>query len=101
LYDLEDIWTGGFAGYVGYANGQPVTAAATMAAAGAVGIYSVATLPHYERSGYAETIVRHALERAREVTGLERSALQSTAVALPLYQRMGYEVVTRFAVYTS
>lgn len=101
LYDVQSLWEGDYTGYVGYVEGEPVAAVTTMLAAGAAGVYSVATLPGYGRRGYAEAIMRHALERVREAHGVERSILQSTAVALPLYRRMGYETVARITVYSS
>jgi predicted acetyltransferase len=62
-----------------------------------VGVYCVATLPGHERKGYAETMVRHAVARA----GLGQSILQATSPGFSLYRRMGYEVVTHFAIYST
>jgi ribosomal protein S18 acetylase RimI-like enzyme len=95
------IWKNGFVGYVGYLDGDPVSTAATVVAAGAVGIYNVATVPSHQRFGCGETVMRHALGRAREDYGIERTILQSTAQGFDLYRRMGYSVVTSVAVYTS
>ena len=72
-----------------------------MVSDGVVGVYNVGTLPGHQRRGYGEAIMRHALEKAREETGLERTILQSTAQGLPIYQRMGYRTVTRVLVYSS
>jgi GNAT superfamily N-acetyltransferase len=101
VYDLEPLWSGPFSGYVGYANETPVTVAATMATEQAVGVYSVATLLDYRKKGCAEAIVRHALREAHKKWGIERSILQSTATAIPLYYQMGYKTVTHFSVYSS
>jgi GNAT superfamily N-acetyltransferase len=95
------LWYGGFAGYVAYLDGQPVATAATITAAGAVGIYNVATLPAYRRKGHGEAVVRHALECARRQTGCERTILQATEHGLRLYQSMGYKTVTSVNVYAS
>jgi len=70
-------------------------------AAGAVGIYNVATVPRHQRSGCGEAVMRSALTRARQEHGIERTILQSTAQGFDLYRRMGYAVVTNVAVYTS
>jgi ribosomal protein S18 acetylase RimI-like enzyme len=96
-----EIWKNGFVGYVGYLDGEPVSTAATVIAAGAVGIYNVATIPSRQRFGCGEAVMRHALGRAREDHGIERTVLQSTAQGFDLYRRMGYSVVTSVAVYTS
>jgi ribosomal protein S18 acetylase RimI-like enzyme len=101
VYDLEAAWGENFAGYLGCVRGEPVSTAATMMAEGVAGLYCVATLPGQCGKGYAETVVRHALKQARERFGVERTILQACASALPLYRRMGYEVVTRFSVYTT
>ncbi|HVP46051.1 MAG TPA: GNAT family N-acetyltransferase [Bryobacteraceae bacterium] len=101
VFDDARVWENGFKGYVGYSAGEPVSTAATVFAAGAVGIYNVATLPAHQRLGCGEAVMRHALDRAREQYGTERSILQSTAQGFELYQRMGYSAVTSVAVYTS
>ena len=97
LYDIEALWGGAFSGYIGRVNGEAVSTAATLAAAGTVGVYCVATLPGHERKGYAETMVRHAVARA----GQGQSILQATSPGFSLYRRMGYEVVTHFAIYST
>jgi len=101
VYDLGNLWGGAFSGYVGYAGGRAVSTVAAMAAAGAVGLYGVATLPDNGGRGYAEALIRHALAKARERHGIERTILQACTEALPLYHRLGYRVVTRFSAYSS
>lgn len=99
IYGVEAIWRGGFAGFVGYVQGRPVTTAATMADGGATGLYCVATAPGWERHGYAEAIVRHALARA--LSPGQPCVLQSTEAGLHLYERMGFRTVTKVTVYSS
>jgi GNAT superfamily N-acetyltransferase len=101
IYGGENIWRTGFTGYIGYKNGDPVTTTAVMIAAGVIGIYAVGTLPGYQRLGYAETIMRYAIERAREESALERIALQSSQAGLPLYLKLGFRKVTEFQVFVS
>ena len=101
VFDDPKVWKNGFAGYVGYFNGEPVSTAATVVAGGAVGVYNVATIPDRQRRGCGEAVMRYALRHAREQHGIERTVLQSTSQGLRLYQRMGYSVVTNVAVYTS
>ena len=100
VFDNHAVWDS-FAGYVGYANGEPVSTTATVISAGAIGIYNVATLPAHQRRGYGEAVMRHALEEARREHGIERTILQSTPQGLPIYERMGYRTVTRVAVFSS
>jgi ribosomal protein S18 acetylase RimI-like enzyme len=86
-------------GWVGYTGGRAVCIVTVVVGGGVLGVYSVGTLPEYQRRGFAETAMRYALARATERTGLRASVLQSTAQGMNLYTRMGYRVVTRFGVY--
>lgn len=99
VYASECGWTGGFQGFIGYANGKAVTTAATMITGDVIGLYSVATLPQYRRLGFAEAIMREVIEQARAHGGIERTVLQSTPSGLSLYEQMGYRTVTNFDVY--
>ena len=101
VFQDHRVWKNGFTGYVGYDGEHAVSTAATVIAGGAVGVYNVATIPDYQGRGFGEAIMRHALERARERHGIERTVLQSTPQGLRLYERMGYTSVTSVAVYTS
>lgn len=101
VYEPERAWDGDYVGWLAYTNGVPVATAATVVAGGAVGVYSVATLPAWRHRGYAEALLRRVLGDIRERTGIERSVLQSSKGGLPLYQKMGYRTVTRFIVYLS
>jgi ribosomal protein S18 acetylase RimI-like enzyme len=101
VFEDPKVWQDGFAGFVGYVDGEPVSTAATFVAAGAVGVYNVATVPGRQHRGFGEAVMRHALDRARERHGMERTVLQSTPQGFSLYQRLGYAVVTRVVVYTS
>lgn len=46
--------------------------------------------------GYAEVIVRHALEQGRQQSGIFRIVLHATAMGEPVYRRLGCETHTRF-----
>ena len=99
IYVPESTWRGRMHGWVGYEAERAVSIVATVVAGGAVGIYSLATVPHFQRRGYAETLMRHALETAHRETGIEKSVLQTTRAGIGLYKRMGYRPVTNFSVY--
>ena len=101
IFLRSQLWDNGFVGYVGYVNGEAVVTAATVTAAGAVGLYNVAPLPSHRRPGHGEAVVRYALERAREESGCERTILQATEHGLRLYRSMGYRTVTTVDVYAS
>ncbi len=99
IYESKKTWLGGFAGWVAYREGVAVSTAATLAAGGTIGVYSVGTLPQCRRKGYGEAVMRRALDEAHAESGLERSVLQSSVEGLHLYQRMGYRSVVRYAVF--
>lgn len=99
VYGAEQLWESPMHGWIGYYEGQPVSIATVVLGGGAAGVYSVGTLPAFQRRGFAETVMRIALEEARKATGIETTVLQTTSQGMNLYLRMGYRVVTQFAVY--
>ena len=101
IYGSGPAWDGDFHGYVGYVDGVAVATLATVVAASVVGVYSVATLPQCRRRGYAEALMRCALAREKENTGIEGTVLQATNSGRALYEHMGYRKITRFSVYIS
>ena len=99
VYGNDRAWKGTFQGYLAYLNGDAVASTAVVLAAGVNGVYSVGTLPGRRHHGYAEALMRGALERVRRRTGVERTILQSTRSGLNMYLRMGYRKATNFTVY--
>jgi ribosomal protein S18 acetylase RimI-like enzyme len=100
VFDNESVFER-FASYVGYVDGEAVSTTALVLGGGAVGVYNVATLPQYQRKGYGETVMRHALAEAYREHGVERTVLQSTPAGYKLYERMGFRPVTRVGVYST
>ncbi len=98
-FDVPGFFEGDCQGYVGYRHGQPITSAAVVQVEQVAYVAMVATLPSHRQRGHAETTLRLALSEARRTWGTERTVLHATPVGLPLYQRMGYRVVTRFHLY--
>jgi ribosomal protein S18 acetylase RimI-like enzyme len=86
---------------VGYLNGLPVTTAATVPSRGAIGLYNVATDPSFRGRGFGEAITRHVMTEAAIQYGSRRMILQSTSHGLRLYERLGFQAVTRILVYNS
>ena len=98
---VEAFWGEGTFGFVGYAEGEPVTAANTILMDDTLYMSLVATRPEHQKKGYAEAVMRHSLARARDTTGLERTVLHATPAGLPLYLEMGYRPVTEFLGYAA
>ena len=52
--------------------------------------------PDARGKGYAQTIVRHSLQRAHEATGFTRTLLHATNAGYPVYGRLGYRAAAQF-----
>jgi ribosomal protein S18 acetylase RimI-like enzyme len=100
VFDSPTVWQR-FESYVGYVDGEPVSTAAIVQSGDVLGVYNVATVPGHQRRGYAEAVMRHALEDAWIRHGKSGVILQSTPAGLRLYQRMGFRTITQVAVYAS
>jgi ribosomal protein S18 acetylase RimI-like enzyme len=99
VYSREEAWRRDYNGFVGIVQGRVVAIVAMVAAAGVIGVYSLATAPAFRRKGYGEALLRAAAAEMRKRTGLTRFALQSTEAGYALYRRMGFRDVTHFTVY--
>jgi len=100
VFNSDRVWDR-FASYVGYVDGEPVSTTAVVEGGGALGVYNVATLPGFQRHGYGEAVMRHAVEDRQRELGLRRVLLQSTPAGYGLYERMGFRTVTRVSVYST
>ena len=100
VYGQQKFWRYGMDGWVAYTRGRAVSIAATAVAGGAVGVYSVGTLPDYQNRGIGEAVTRHAIANARQ-DNADCLILQSTVSGLRLYRRMGFAPATRVSVYMS
>jgi ribosomal protein S18 acetylase RimI-like enzyme len=96
VYEPEGAWQGDYRGFIGYVAGRPVAMAALVRAEGALGIYSLGTLPDYRRRGYGEAILRAALAEHKDG---ELMVLESTEAGYPLYRRLGFREAAKFSVY--
>lgn len=105
IYDRESAWNGSYRGFVGFVKGTPVAIVALVRAGGALGVYSLGTLPEYRHKGYGEALLRaaSALYRndpsAPQAAEQEPMVLESTEAGYRLYRRIGFQDVTNFTVY--
>jgi ribosomal protein S18 acetylase RimI-like enzyme len=63
-------------------------------------ITDVMTMPEHRRQGLAEAVMRQLHADAR-AAGLTRAVLTSTAMARPLYERLGYRQVATVTIYAT
>ncbi len=84
--------------YVGRLDGEVVTTASLAPAVGIGGIYNVATLPKARRQGLGAAMTLTALREAREL-GCRIGILQSSAIGLGVYRRLGFERYSTYSVY--
>jgi GNAT superfamily N-acetyltransferase len=86
-----------WAGHVpalGRIDGTPVASAAVFMISGVRYVALVATMPDWQRRGYAEAVMRHALEVAAATYGETPTVLHATDAGRPVYARMGYETIS-------
>ncbi|MBX9601526.1 MAG: GNAT family N-acetyltransferase [Bryobacteraceae bacterium] len=101
FYEGERSWQFGYHGFVGYADGAPVCAMATVMTEEAIGVYSLGTLPEHRKRGYGEALMRKVLAEIVRREGERPTVLQSSESGYPLYRRMGYRRVGSYRVFLS
>jgi GNAT superfamily N-acetyltransferase len=99
VYSRADAWNGDYQGFVGLVDGRAVAIVAIVPTAGALGVYSLATMPSLRRQGYGEALLRAAVAEMQQRTGAMPLVLQSTDAGYAMYRRMGFRDVTKFTVY--
>jgi GNAT superfamily N-acetyltransferase len=78
-------------GFIAVADGIPVSTATVIELDGWLYVAAVATDPKYRQLGYAEAVMRHALQVASAELGICRTALDASLMGAPLYEQMGYQ----------
>src|SRR5512139_2438338 len=101
VYDDPARWAFPLEVWLGYAEGEPIVSTAVIEAAGAIGIYSVATLPPYRGKGHAEALMRHAVGEMRQRGVGGPIVLQSSPMGFELYRKLGFARTTRFFIYAT
>jgi ribosomal protein S18 acetylase RimI-like enzyme len=102
VYEPEAAWRGAYRGYVGIVGGSAVSIVALVRAGGALGVYSLGTVPAHRHQGYGEALLRAALtleKGADENVPGGPLVLESTEAGYRLYRRLGFRDVTNFTVY--
>jgi hypothetical protein len=82
--------------WVGMVGDNAVSTATAYLSDGFVGVYAVATVEEARGRGYGEAVTWSATLCEPELP----ATLQSTSLGRPVYERMGYQTVTTFTVWT-
>jgi len=101
VFDEKMTQRSDFVAWLAFCDGEPVATAATVLAAGVIGVYNVGTLPGHRGRGIGEAMVRYAVDHASRQSGVVRTVLQSTSFGYDLYRKMGYKTVGQVLVFTS
>ena len=94
----SNLWKEAYT-FLGYENGRAVSTASAIVNEEYLYLALVATRPDARNKGYAEAVVRHALQTAHEATGLKRTILHATGAGFPVYKRVGYHPTARLMTY--
>lgn len=86
--------------FLGSLQGRPVTTSQLFLGAGVAGLYCVATVPDARGMGIGNAMTVAALQAARD-QGYAIGILQSSAMGLSIYRRLGFREYCTFSLYLS
>jgi GNAT superfamily N-acetyltransferase len=92
------FWTSHFP-VLGTVDGKPVSTTAVFMVNGVRYVALVATAPNQQRRGYADATMRRALQLAADAHGVTPTVLHATEAGRPVYERMGYQVISRHTAF--
>lgn len=84
--------------YVGYVDGQPVVSGLGWRTGRTIGVYSIATIPAARRRGYGAAMTARVVADGA-LAGCDVAALQASELGRPIYERLGFRTVIRYAAY--
>ncbi len=84
--------------YVGYADGDPVVSGLGWRTGRTIGVYSIATIESARRRGYGAAMTARVVADGL-VAGCDTAALQASEIGRPIYERLGFRTVVRYAGY--
>src|ERR1700751_3718293 len=93
---VNTFWREHAYGFIAYEGEFPVATATGIVCGSSIFLFMVATTPEAQRKGYADAVIRRALNAAHAATGIRRTSLQATDAGRPVYRRLGYLEVCRY-----
>jgi len=99
FYDRrEDFLADNAAGFIGYLDGEPVSAAMTLVHDGVAGIYWVGTVEKARGVGLGWATTAAASNAGLDL-GAELASLQASHMGEPIYARMGYQTLYPYCLF--
>jgi N-acetylglutamate synthase len=99
LYMLETAALEGLAYYLGRVDGRDVSTSVGYTRGDTVGVFNVATPIEHRGHGYGAALTAHAA-RDGFADGAELAWLQSSAMGLPVYRRLGFHEAEAYVLLT-
>jgi len=84
--------------YVGFSEGRPVVSGLGWQSGRTIGVYSIATVQSARRRGYGAAMTARVVADGVDA-GCDVAALQASEMGLPIYERLGFRTVVRYAAY--
>jgi GNAT superfamily N-acetyltransferase len=84
--------------YVGYADGDAVVSGLGWQTGRTIGVYSIATIASARRRGYGAAMTARVVADGA-AAGCDVAALQASEMGRPIYERLGFRTVVRYAAY--
>jgi len=84
--------------YLGFVGTEPVATTSLVLSGPVPGIWNVGTLVEHRRQGIGAELMHHALSEA-EALGHNANMLLASTEGVPLYRRLGYEIVSMARMY--
>ncbi|HEY8869615.1 MAG TPA: GNAT family N-acetyltransferase [Candidatus Limnocylindrales bacterium] len=83
---------------MGFADGEPVVSGMGWRTGRTVGVYSIATINSARRRGYGAAMTARVVADG-VVAGCTVAARQASEMGRPIYKRLGFRTVVRYAAY--
>ena len=101
---VEGLFTPSFMGdddvqaFVARSDGRPVGTSLAIRSAGTAGVYNVGTLPAARRRGVGTALTWAAVAAGRDM-GFDCAVLQSSEMAVSMYEAMGFRTVVTYTTF--
>jgi hypothetical protein len=94
------MWARDAYGAIACSGEAPVSTATVLINGDAMNVVCVATPEPYRGRGYAEAVTRHVIQESARRWNLRRTVLHATDAGLPVYERMGYQPLVKFGIWS-